>query len=51
MAPPALGGAVGLCAGAMGIGAVAVAVSGIETRRRRLEDIVAKPVGVATVAA
>jgi len=50
VAPPALGGAAGLCAGAMGIGAVAVAVSGIETRRRRLEDIVAEPVGVATVA-
>lgn len=50
VAPPALGGAAGLCAAAMLVGAVAIAVTGVETRRRRLEDIVAEPAAGAPVA-
>lgn len=47
VAPPALGGAAGLCAGAMVLGAAAIALTGVETRRRRLEEIVAEPAAVA----
>lgn len=50
VAPPALGGAAGLCAGAMAVGATALAITGIETRRRRLEDIVHEPIAAAKVA-
>ena len=50
VAPPALGGAAGLCAGAMVIGAAAVATTAVETRRRRLEDIVGEPTVAAPVA-
>lgn len=50
VAPPALGGAAALCAGATLVGAVAIALTGVETRRRRLEEIVAEPAAVAPVA-
>lgn len=48
VAPPALGGAAGLCAGAMLVGVAAIASTAVETRRRRLEDIVGEPVTTAT---
>ena len=50
VAPPALGGAAGICAAAMLIGSAAIGVTAVETRRRRLEDIVGEPIGAAPVA-
>ena len=50
VAPPALGGAAGLCAGAMLLGSAAIATTAVETRRRRLEDIVGEPVAAVPMA-